>query len=197
MHPVGDSDPGRCANREGTGSGHRLLGHDGAVTGPLEFVGSDLVHMDKGTFMWVSIKVFRCDPDSSDEALLTALIAHRQYRDHYAGGDPEDQAQDDLHGPYWLAAITPTSFSPTDIRAATHEIQAWADDYRVQGDESQERLASQVFPFLAGEQIYRLEDLRETAQHEWGWVVGNAGFYEYVVIDRSNSRLSLLVASDD
>lgn len=147
--------------------------------------------------MWVSIKTFRCAPDASDEALLTALIAHRQYRDHYAGEDPEEQAQDDLHGPYWLAAITPSSFAPIDIGAATREIQAWADDFEGQGEESQRRLASQVFPLLAGDQIYRLADLRQTAEHEWGWVVGNAGFYEYVVIDRPNPRLSLLVASDD
>ena len=70
----------------------------------LEFVGSDLVHMDEGTFMWVSVKTSRCDPDASDEDLLAALIADRQYRDHHVGQAPKEQAPYDLHGPYWLAA---------------------------------------------------------------------------------------------
>jgi hypothetical protein len=42
-----------------------------------------------------------------------------------------------------------------------------------------------------------LEDLRATAEHEWGWVVGQGGFHEFVAIDRPAERLRLIVASDD
>lgn len=40
-------------------------------------------------------------------------------------------------------------------------------------------------------------DLRESAVHEWGWVVGHTGFHEIVIIDHAAAMLTLLVASDD
>ncbi|MEN4449183.1 MAG: hypothetical protein EKK51_21110 [Mycolicibacterium sp.] len=46
--------------------------------------------------------------------------------------------------------------------------------------------------------IYRLPDIRATAQHDWGDIVGgDAGFHEFVVIDRTAGELALVVASDD
>jgi hypothetical protein len=45
--------------------------------------------------------------------------------------------------------------------------------------------------------LYRLADLRATAEHDWGWVVGHGGFHEFVAIDHTASTLTLIVASDD
>jgi len=46
--------------------------------------------------------------------------------------------------------------------------------------------------------IYQLPDIRATAQHDWGDVVGmEAGFHEFVIIDRAAGELALVVASDD
>jgi hypothetical protein len=37
----------------------------------------------------------------------------------------------------------------------------------------------------------------QSAEHEWGWVVGLIGFHEFVIIDRAAAMLTLLIASDD
>lgn len=58
-------------------------------------------------------------------------------------------------------------------------------------------LASEVLPRLEGDSIFRLPDLRTSAEHDWGWVVGHAGFHEFVIVDRSAGLLTLIVASDD
>jgi hypothetical protein len=54
-----------------------------------------------------------------------------------------------------------------------------------------------VFPLLSCDAVYRLADLRETAEHDWGWVVGTSGFHEFLAVDRTTERLRLIVASDD
>jgi hypothetical protein len=156
-----------------------------------------MVHMDSGTFMWVSIKRFSIESDGTDEELIAALLADRQYRDHYAGQDPVEQLQDDLHGPYWLRAISISSFEPGDSETAKQALQAWADAPEPQTQDTQERLQREVYPLLKGGAVYHLPDLRPSAQHDWGWVVGQGGFHEYVVVDRDAASVSLIVASDD
>jgi len=41
----------------------------------LRLVGSDIVHMDKNTFMWVQLTHFIFDPSLDDRSALTGLIA--------------------------------------------------------------------------------------------------------------------------
>lgn len=168
----------------------------------LTFVDHELVHLDKGALCWVDIKRFVIgDVNADDRSLLEALIADRQYRDHYAGQDPVDQDQDNLHGPYWLRAITPEMFelSRRDLSRrdeAERTIQSWADEPEPQSAETQTGLRHAVYPLLTGA-IYRLLNLRDQAEHEWGWVVGTRGFHEFVAVDRDQQTLVLLVASDD
>ncbi|GAB2557783.1 hypothetical protein GCM10027033_13760 [Leucobacter ruminantium] len=45
--------------------------------------------------------------------------------------------------------------------------------------------------------LYRLDDLREIAEHDWGWVVGALGYIEIASISADGSEVALLVASDD
>jgi hypothetical protein len=147
--------------------------------------------------MWVNIKRFGIESDGSDEELIATLIADRQYRDHYAGQDPIEQNQDDLHGPYWLSAIDAGSFVAIHAQAAMNVIQSWADDPERQSEEVQRRLRDEVYPLLGCGCLYRLPDLRPTAEHEWGWVVGHEGFHEFVAVDRPAAQVALIVASDD
>jgi len=163
----------------------------------LTFVDHELVHLDEGTYCWVDIKRFVIgDVNADDRSLLAALIADRRYRDHYAGQEPLEQDQDDLHGPYWLRAITPEMFEVSRRDEAERTIRSWADEPESQSVETQTRLRDAVYPLLTGT-IYRLPDLRDQAQHEWGWVVGTGGFHEFVAVDRDQQTLVLLVASDD
>ena len=163
----------------------------------LEFVDHELVHLDEGTFHWVDIKRFRIISGAADDrALLAALVGHGQYRDHYAGQAPEEQSQDDLHGPYWVRAISAETFEISSRDEAERTIQTWADEDEPQSAPTQSRLRDTVYPLLSGA-IYRLPNLRDKAEHEWGWVVGQDGFHEFVAVDREKETLVILVASDD
>lgn len=156
-----------------------------------------MIHLERGTFQWVSIKRFEANGDLADAELLAALISHPQYHDHYAGGDPAEQGPHNLHGPYDLAHITSASFVPTTAATGRHVIQSWADSLCPQPAEVRKELAEQVFAVLDSGSVYQLPDLRPTAQHEWGWVVGQLGFHEFVAISQDKATLVLIVASDD
>jgi hypothetical protein len=61
--------------------------HDVRVHEVLRFAGETMIHLERGTYQWVSIKRFEASGDLADAELLAALISHPQYHDHYAGGD--------------------------------------------------------------------------------------------------------------
>lgn len=166
---------------------------------PVAFVGHDLVRF-RPYRTWVDLKYFAIRPEASSYTVLADLIGHEQYHDHYAGQDPTDQSHHALHGPYRLEAITPAEFQLVSAQAAREELRDWAFSWVVpdkDGPAVEAKLVAEVLPKLEGGSIYRLRDLRETAEHEWGWVVGHAGFYEFVIIDPAAKELTLLVASDD
>ncbi|AHH99876.1 hypothetical protein GCM10010174_89890 [Kutzneria viridogrisea] len=147
----------------------------------IQFEGQEIVHLAKGTYRWVDIKRFRCDGAPRD--LLAELIAHPQYRDHYAGPPADEQGEHSLHGPYRLEAITVDSFEPTTPVEACRVLRAWTDDPAL----------DRVYPMLDNGTVHAL---RATVHHEWGWVVGGlGGFHEFVVI--APPGLTLIVASDD
>lgn len=136
----------------------------------------------------------------SDRSLLASLIEHEQYHDHYAGQDPTEQSHHSLHGPYRLEAITPGVFEPVPGEAARDELRGWVSSWVVpeeDGAEVEATLAAEVLPKLEGDSLLRLPDLRDSAEHDWGWVVGHTGFHEVVIVRRSAAMLTLLVASDD
>jgi hypothetical protein len=166
---------------------------------PVTFVSHDIV-VFRPYRTWVDLKYFAIQTDVSDRSLLAHLIEHEQYHDHYAGQDPTEQSHHSLHGPYRLAAITPGAFEPVPAQAAAEELRGWVSSWVVpeeDGPEVEATLAAEVLPKLDGESILRLPDLRVSAEHEWGWVVGQTGFHEIVIIDRAAAMLTLLVASDD
>jgi hypothetical protein len=91
-------------------------------------------------------------------------------------------------------------FEPVPAQAAGEELRGWVSSWvaaEEDGPEVEATLAAEVLPKLDGDSILRLPDLRESAEHEWGWVVGHTGFHEIVIIDRAAAMLTLLVASDD
>jgi len=157
------------------------------------------------TRQWVDIKLFRLPADVDDRAALALMIAHVRYRDSYAFSTFEDAKT--IHGPYWLSAITAETFTVVDagdvdaaIRHwAEHVIRDWDDNFVSWPQAQREALEREVYARThRATVIYRLPDIRATAQHDWGYVVGmEAGFHEVVVIDRVAGELALVVASDD
>jgi len=163
----------------------------------LRFVGGRLVHMPVGTYAWVDIKQFTYRR-GEDRQVLAALLGHREYRDHYAGGLVDEQSEHDLHGPYRLAALSAASFTPVTEAQAHTMLESWLSGWD-SSVVSQMRalLVGEVYPLLAGGSVYQLPDLRSDAGHDWGWVVGLSGFYEFVVLDRGRGKLTVVVVSDD
>lgn len=166
---------------------------------PIAFDHGRMIHLDSGTYHWVSLKAFRITADRPDTDLLAALIRHPQYRDSYAGGGPDDQSSSSLYGRYRLDRISADSFNQLSPRTAQLSLQQWAD--RAGGDVSatvQEELNRWLYPVLADSAVFELPRLGQDAEHDWGWVVGAVnGFHEIVAIDRPGRVMTLVVASDD
>lgn len=176
------------------------LGMLGPMPSLITFESERTIHMGANTRHWVSVKTFRIDKDSPDEnSILTALISDPQYRDHYAGGSPDNQGSHLLHGPYRLDHISVQSFRRIDPHAAKALLQHWAAQACADPSAAVEAgLDEWVYSELINNDLFQLQDMCPGAKHEWGWVVGAInGFHELVAIDRTNSRLTLVVASDD
>jgi hypothetical protein len=162
----------------------------------LDFLDRTTVHLGSGTYRWLDLKKFTLAGRLSDNDALTALLKHERYQDHYATNEANWTPTGDLHGPYRLQAIGADAFeavSPSDARQTLHR---WANEW--EGDEAEGHasvLAASHSALPDGAIAFRLIDLREFAQHDWGWVLGD--FYEFVVIDRVANTLTLVVASDD
>ncbi|WP_162625462.1 hypothetical protein [Mycolicibacterium llatzerense] len=148
------------------------------------------------TRQWVDIKMFSLPDGVDDRTALAMMIAHVRYRDSYAGTGDKDMV--DIHGPYWLRAITPETFTVADPAAVENLIRTWADFSVRWHDADREAVQRQVYARIErATVIYQLPNIRATAQHDWGEVVGSDGFHEFVLIDRAAGELALVVASDD
>ena len=145
---------------------------------------------------WVLIKLFALPPDADDHKVLELLTHHIRYRDSYAA--PEFKDAETIHGPYWLNAITPEVFSPVSAADAEALIRTWAD-YTVRlTDYDRAAMEREVYSRIReATSRYQLPDMRGTALHDWGYVVGSDGFHEFVLINRQTNDVALLVASDD
>jgi hypothetical protein len=129
-----------------------------------------------------------------DRGLLAALIGHEQFRDDYAGGGvlPEGLR----HGPYWLRLITPDLYESISHEKAVQILREWVDPLWDVPAELKADLQRDVFARLAAaDGIYCLSELDDEAVHDWGRV--HDYFHEFVLIDRSAGRITLIVAADD
>jgi hypothetical protein len=170
----------------------------------LPLVGSDIVHLDKNTFMWVQMTHFVINVDQDDAALIASLIASPEYAHDYASPFPSHGAPfgKTIHGRWVLSAISVDRFGPSTADRAVVELQRWANeqdwvdpDFR-QPPEVMHRLQS-VCSLLRSGNVYKLLNPGREAEHDYGDVTGGLGFHEFVVIDRTNGTLHLVVASDD
>ncbi|MFJ9144264.1 hypothetical protein [Streptomyces griseus] len=146
-------------------------------------------------FRWVDVKRLRFAAEPADDTeLLAALIGHEQFRDDYAGGGV---LPDGLrHGPYWVEAVTPDAYGSIGREESDLVLREWANQFEDVPADLATDLRREVFDRLAAaERIYYLSELDGDAVHDWGGV--HSDFHEFVLIDRSAGRLTLLVAADD
>jgi hypothetical protein len=148
------------------------------------------------TRQWVDIKVFALPVDVDDRTALALMISHVRYRDSYASAEFQDAKT--IHGPYRLNAITVDTFTVADPAEVEALIRTWAEYYVRWYDADREAMEREVYARIhRATVIYQLPNIRDTAQHDWGEVVGGDGFHEFVIIDRAAGELALMVASDD
>ncbi|PTH89062.1 hypothetical protein C9J60_09650 [Streptomyces sp. A244] len=146
-------------------------------------------------FRWVDIKQLRFSAEAGDDrGVLAALIEHEQFRDDYAGGGVLPDGP--RHGPYWLRSITPDLYEPMSQEKAVQILREWVDPLWDVPTALEADLQREVFARLAAAGgIYCLSDLGDEAIHDWGRVHDH--FHEFVLIDRSAGRVTLIVAADD
>ncbi|WP_329134563.1 hypothetical protein OG552_19285 [Streptomyces sp. NBC_01476] len=146
-------------------------------------------------FSWVSVKHLRLAPDAvSDEELLTALVGHEQFRDDYAGGGVLPDGP--RHGPYWLRSVTPDVYETVSLEKGVQILREWLSRFEDAPAELEADLQQEVFDRMAAaDHLYYLGELGDEAVHGWGRV--HEYFHEFVLIDRSAGRITLLVAADD
>ncbi len=146
-------------------------------------------------FRWVDIKHLRLAAESfGGREPLAALIGHEQFRNDYAGGGV--LAEGARHGPYWLSQVTPDAYEAVSREESAHVLWRWARRFGDVPAKLRLDLQQKVFDSLAAaDQIHCLSGLGDEAVHDWGRV--HEEFHEFVLIDRSAGRITLLVAADD
>jgi hypothetical protein len=162
----------------------------------LVFDERQLIHIHNGGYQFIDVQTFVLPDVADDRAVVELLIGRVRYRHGYASQEYRDAKL--IHGPYWLAAISWERFSAVSAVAAEALISTWANDDAVVPESDYPVLNAQVFgPIREATSIYQLADLRASAEHDWGYVVGLTGFHEFVVINRHTGTLRLIVATDD
>jgi hypothetical protein len=170
----------------------------------LRLVGSDIVHMSKGTFMWIQLTHFAIETAQDDGSLLASLVASAGYAHDYAS--PFDAGavvtEPAIHGRWWRSSIHAELFKPWTATNAQSLLRSWADEQEWtdpgfrQPPAVQGRLQD-VYALLQSGVLYKLDNPGVENEHEYGFVTGGMGFHEFVVIDRSSRSVHLVVASDD
>ncbi|MFI9485375.1 hypothetical protein ACIG47_03210 [Promicromonospora sp. NPDC052451] len=163
-----------------------------------------LVQADQGTFMWVDHVQFTLDSTLDDGALLSALVSSSLYAHGYAWpyahGAEVDFDGRPVHGPWLAETLTAEMFTTVAAGDARRTVDTWLDDEMIEPPQSvrtHARVARLLARTLDSGTVYRL-DVPEGEEHRSNWVsVGATGFHEFVVIDREQEAMHLVVASDD
>ena len=150
-------------------------------------------------FRWIDARRFIVCGPSDDDTILAALISDVRYDGSYAEPtQTEPEPPNGIHGPYRLDVITAASFVAISRSAAIAAPDEWAFQFSELPESFTEKYRKFIDDLLpSSHRFCRLPDLRATAHHDRGWVVGTNGFIEIVSISPSSSALTLLVASDD
>jgi hypothetical protein len=145
--------------------------------------------------------IFTFDGQPSTCGLITEVMAHPRYRDDCAS--PWTGPCGDVHGPYRLQALPAEGFQPCSAATAISTLTEWPATNLSPWVSaslllSREIVGAWVSPFIVeADELYRLSVAREGNEHEYGRVVGLAGFHEFIAIDRNNGAITVIIATDD
>ncbi|KRF24363.1 hypothetical protein [Phycicoccus sp. Soil803] len=147
---------------------------------------------------------FVIDVDQDDADVLASLISSPGYAHDYASPFQSESAPfgKPVHGRWVLSEIDVGRFEPSTAGRTEADLHRWANEqdwtdpeYR-QPPEVMHQLGA-VYSLLRVGNIYKLRNPGPEAEHDYGDVTGGLGFHEFVVIDRANADLHVIVASND
>ena len=149
--------------------------------------------------MWVDHVQFTLDLTLDDRALLSALMSSSLYAHGYAWpyahGAEVDFDGRPVHGPWLAETMTSEMFTMVAAGDARRTVDTWLTE--PQSARTHARVARLLARTLDSGTVYRL-DAPDDEEHRSNWVgVGATGFHEFVVIDREQEAMHLVVASDD
>jgi hypothetical protein len=162
----------------------------------LQHTGGEVLKLENGLYLWIDVKRFRLpEPVDSELDALDLLIRDPQFRDHYTS--PNSQRDDaTMHGPYRLSSISRESFEVADRLKAATVIDDFLSLYGGPGETKATEIRERIDPLIeSASLVYRLRDLGEEAQHDFGWVLDD--FNELVLVDLAGRNLALVVAAGD
>jgi len=155
------------------------------------------INFEDGTYRWIDTKHFSFFPaDSSDAAVLSALVAHPRYRDTYISPDSHAIESHGVHGPFLVDRIAPSSFLRLDAQQAQATLEEFCSlDGHLPPPDIRERIAHDISDtFQPASSIYRLGEVAD-ASHDCTGILWE--FRELVVISAERCRLSLHVTAID
>lgn len=170
----------------------------------LRFLSSEIVHMDRSTFMWIQVTAFALDLGLSDRKVISALISSPEYAHDYASPFDAHSAikEPAVHGRWMRSSITVESFVPCTAASAEDRLHSWATEQEWTEQSSPRPLEVRqrlhgVCTLLRAGTLYELRNPGADQEHEYGFVTGSMGFHELLVIDRNAHCVYIVVASDD
>lgn len=161
----------------------------------LEFSAHSLIHMGKGWYHWIDVKVFGWSPEA-ERSPISQWLEHDQFNDHYCG--PENSATANapaLHGPYWASAVGLDAFDLVPPEDALGALRRFCREFEAPADALADVEREVVGPLVAADAVWRLAPLDGHAVHEWGQVLDD--FAEYVILGASGTEVRVVVVGGD
>jgi len=161
----------------------------------LEYAGHILIGFDDRSYRWITVKRFTYKGSGSDEEILAALTAHWRYRDSFLSADSQEQDTKTVHGPYWVAEITASSFDRIERIAAAAVVDAFCGLYGCPPrPEVRNRIQTVLMSALQESVCYRLRNLPH-AMHEYAFAL--IEFRELALLQRNAGVLLSAVMAID
>ena len=145
----------------------------------LRLVGSDIVHMGKGTFMWIQLTRFAIETARDDRSLLASLITSAGYAHDYASPFDAEAVitEPAIHGRWWRSSVHAELLEPWTAADAKSLLQSWADeqewtDPNYGQPAAVHRRLQDVYAVLRSADLYKLRNPGAEDEHDYGYGYG-------------------------
>lgn len=153
---------------------------------------------EKGDFRWIDIRSFKCNAEINEIAIIGELLDNPWYKDDYFSPTESEPSGDSvIHGPYMLDSISVRSFAAVSEVSAENSLRHWISQDGELPPALSIEIENNILSKIRGDvSIFQL--LEEGLTLQGPPIVSRlSGFLEFIIIDKNNRLIELLVASDD